>query len=67
MMDSIKFSLDFDYRFFVDRVGLSGSFCIFWNKDIDISLLGYFVGHTDVSIILHSCVVFRFTGLYGNP
>lgn len=41
--------------------------CFFGNKDTDISLLGYYVGHIDVSIALNNCVVSNFTGSYRNP
>lgn len=51
----------------MDRTSLSRGLGIFWNKDYDISLMGYSSGHIDVSISLSNYSCFLFSHFYGNP
>lgn len=61
-MDSIKYSLEFDFGFYVDRIGLAGGLDTFWNENTTVNLFGYSSGHIDVSISLDNFPIFHFTG-----
>lgn len=55
-----RYLLNFSNCFCVDANSQSGNLLLFWNDNIDVSILSYSSGHVDCFISSSSLVLYRF-------
>ncbi|KAK3221989.1 hypothetical protein Dsin_009014 [Dipteronia sinensis] len=67
VMENIHIKLKFFGKLVVNSVGRSGGLCLFWSKDIDVSLLSFTNYYIDIQIVSQKDTRWCFTGFYGHP
>jgi hypothetical protein len=65
-VESLASSLGFDQAYAVGSDGRSGGLGLFWNNDINITVLGYSKYHIDVSVTGIGVDQWRLTSVYGE-
>jgi exonuclease III len=65
--EELKYVLDFDCCFTVDRQGRSGGLALYWKSSVNCSISNYSVNHIDAEILDVSKGKWRMTGYYGFP
>ncbi|KAK3195392.1 hypothetical protein Dsin_026702 [Dipteronia sinensis] len=66
-MEKWRVQLGYYGKLVVNSIGRSGGLCIFWDCDMDVTLLMYSQDHIDVNIKEKYRQLWRFTGFYGHP
>lgn len=64
---NLRLKLRFDSCVVASPEGLSGGLFMFWNRDIDVTLLSYNKYHIDMAIKIYDLPPRRFTGIYDDP
>ena len=66
-LQQIKWNIEFNNLFFVERNNKGGGLALFWRNSVDLSVDSFSPNHIDSIINKGKEDVWRFTGFYGEP
>ena len=66
-LDYVKDHIQFDKKFFVQRVNNGGGLVLYQENNVEIDIESSFVNHIDVIVNKNSGEPWRFTGFYSEP
>ena len=66
-LDYVKDHIQFDKKFFVQRVNNGGGLVLYWKKNVEIDIESSSVNHIDVTVNKNSGEPWCFTGFYSEP
>ena len=66
-LDYVKDHIQFDKKFFVQRVNNGGGLVLYWKNNVEIDIESSSVNHIDVTVNKNSGEPWCFTGFYSEP
>jgi hypothetical protein len=66
-IENLRYALEYDYCFTVDRDGRGGGVAVMWRKVVNCSITNYSLNHIDIEIDDLQRGKWRLTGFYGYP
>ena len=66
-LDYVKDHIQFDKKFFVQRVNNGGGLVLYWKNNVEIDIKSSSVNHIDVTVNKNSGEPWCFTGFYSEP
>uniref|UniRef100_A0A2N9FFZ2 Reverse transcriptase domain-containing protein n=1 Tax=Fagus sylvatica TaxID=28930 RepID=A0A2N9FFZ2_FAGSY len=66
-LEKLRCQLQFDSKFIVNRRNKGGGLCLFWKKDVKLSVQSFSHSHIDALVNDNQPDTWRFTGFYGAP
>jgi hypothetical protein len=66
-LEKLRCQLQFDSKFVVNRRNKGGGLCLFWKKDVKLSVQSFSHSHIDALVNDNQPDTWRFTGFYGAP
>ena len=66
-LNYVQSRIQFDQKFFVERINRGGGLVLFWKNEIEVDVKSSSLNHIDVTINKNSEKPWRFIGFYGEP
>ncbi|GAU38731.1 hypothetical protein TSUD_208420 [Trifolium subterraneum] len=66
-IENLRYALEYDYCFTVDRDGRGGGVAVMWRKVVNCSITNYSLNHIDIEVDDLQRGKWRLTGFYGYP
>ena len=66
-LNLVQDRIQFDHKFFVERINRGGGLVLFWKNGIEVDVESSSLNHIDAIVNRTSEKPWRFTGFYGEP